>query len=183
MRKPSTCWCSGRWRDKIARWGCLMRLQDRALLYCKTCRHEWWSKRNYVAQVEDWTKRRRSGMTDQEILERILAGTLLVREEGGRVIVETVGHRGSVLNQTERAVHQYTTYRFVSICLDGKKKKVAVHKLNWMFHNRALVPEGFHVDHENGRGDVIDNLRLLPAAKNCATNCAPKFDPDQGELF
>jgi hypothetical protein len=183
MRKPSNCWCVGTWKAKSLRWGCLQREGDKSLLYCKQCRHEWWSKRAYVAQVEDWTKEIRSGLTDQDIMNRILAGTLLVTESGGKVVVESITpNRGkTVLKQIEREVHPYTAYRFVQINAAGLQKKIAVHKLNWMFHNRTLVPEGFHVDHENGRGDVIGNLRLLPAAKNCATNCAPK--PDQGELF
>ena len=129
--------------------------------------------KRYAAQIEPWTKDDRSGLTDEDILVRIVAGNLRVSEMNGFVIVESITpNRGTVtLKQIERSVHEYTTYRFVTICAGGKAKKIAVHRLNWMFHNRRVVPEGFHVDHENGRGDVIGNLRLLPAAVNCQTNC------------
>ncbi len=183
MRKPTNCWCKGTWKSKSLRWGCLRRDANGSLLYCKGCRQEWFSVRNYAAAIPMWRKEVRSGMTDQDILERIAAGSLRVREENGAVIVESDSHVGTtILKQIEREVHPYTTYRFVNITCRGRTKKVAVHRLNWMFHN-GPVPEGLHVDHKNGRGDVIDNLQLLTPAVNCATNCLPKFDPDQGELF
>lgn len=172
IRKPTNCWCKGSLRDKRLRWGCLKREENRSLLYCKDCRQEWWSVRKYAALIPMWVKRRRVGMTDQDIMNRILSGNLRVIESDGRVLVVSVtpNHGEVVLKQIERQVHPYTTYRFVQINADGTQKKIAVHRLNWMFHHQRLVPEGFHVDHENGRGDVIDNLRLLPAAVNCATN-------------
>lgn len=170
MRKPSNCWCKGRWKAKSLRWGCLKRVENRSLLYCKDCRQEWWSIRDYAAEIPMWVKDVRSGMTDQDIMNRIVSGSLRVLEENGRVIVESVSaNRGTTrLKQIERQVHPYTTYRFVNISSGGLQKKVAVHRLNWMFRNRKLVPEGFHVDHVNGRGDVYDNLQLLPGPVNCA---------------
>ena len=171
MRRPSNCWCSGTWKAKLPRWGCLKRLGDRSLLYCKVCRQEWWSKKGCAARVPMWEKEVRSGLSDQDILLRLVTGSLRVREEGGLVIVESDSHKGTnVLKQIERQVHQWTTYRFVCICSAGRQKKIAVHRLNWMSHHLKLVPEGFHVDHVNGRGDVFDNLQLLPAAENCRTN-------------
>ncbi len=178
VRKPTNCWCKGSWKVKSLRWGCLRRDASGSLLYCMDCRQEWLSVRNYAASIPMWKKRTRSGMTDEGILERIAAGSLRVREENGAVIVESVTAKGTkVLKQIDRAVHEYTTYRFVHISLGGRQKKVAVHRLNWMFHN-GRVPEGFHVDHEKDRSDTIGNLRLLPASVNCATNCQ-----DQGEPF
>ncbi len=183
IRKPTNCWCKGTWKTKSLRWGCLKRSAGKSLLYCKQCRHEWWSIRGYATEIPLWVKEVRSGMTDQDILDRIAAGSLRVREENGLVVVESTSLKGTtVLKQVEREVHPYTTYRFVNITGGGRKKKIAVHRLNWMFHN-GPVPEGFHVDHEKGRSDAIGNLRLLPAAVNCNTNGGPKFDPDQGELF
>jgi hypothetical protein len=170
-RKPINCWCQGTWKSKSLRWGCLKREKTRSLLYCKDCRQEWWSIRNYAATIPMWVKDARSGLTDQDIMNRIIYGSLRVIERKGLVIVESITSRGTTrLKQTERQVHPYTTYRFVNICADGKKKKIAVHRLNWMFNHQRLVPEGFHVDHANGRGDVIDNLRLLTVADNCRTN-------------
>jgi hypothetical protein len=172
LRKPTNCWCKGGWKAKSLRWGCLKREEDRSLLYCKDCRHEWWSFRSYAASIPMWVKEVRSGMTDQDIMNRIVSGSLRVIERKGLVIVESITpNRGITrLRQIERQVHPYTTYRFVNISCGGLQKKIAVHRLNWMFNHKRLVPEGFHVDHENGRGDVIDNLRLLPAAENCRTN-------------
>jgi hypothetical protein len=172
FRKPSNCWCQGHWKAKSLRWGRLKQEGKRSLLYCKDCRQEWWSIRNYASQIPMWVKEVRSGMTDQDIMNRILSGSLRVLEKKGLVIVESfTPNRGTVsLTQIERQVHPYTTYRFVEISAGGLKKKIAVHRLNWMFHHQRMVPEGFHVDHANGRGDVIDNLRLLPEAENCRTN-------------
>lgn len=172
MRKPTNCWCEGAWKVKIPRWGCLKREEKRSLLYCKDCRQEWWSFRRYAASVPMWTKQVRSGLTDQDMMNRIVAGTLRVRERHGKVIVESVTpNRGVVqLKQIERQVHPYTTYRFVVVSAGGLQRKVAVHRLNWMAHHMRLVPAGYHVDHEKGRSDLIRNLRLLPAADNCRTN-------------
>ncbi len=178
IRKPENCWCKGHWKVKSLRWGCLRRDANGSLLYCMDCRHEWLSVRSYAEAIPMWKKRTRSGMTDEDILNRIAAGSLRVREENGLVLVESITDKGTtVLKQIERAVHEYTTYRFVNISFAGRMKKIAVHRLNWIFHN-GPVPEGFHVDHEKDRSDTIGNLRLLPAAVNCATNC-----PDQEELF
>lgn len=184
MRKPANCWRKGDWKSKSLRWGCLRRDAGKSLLYCKVCRHEWWSIRSYAAEIPPWRKEVRSGMTDQDILDRIAAGSLLVREDNGLVIVESISAKLGItaLKQIEREVYPYTSYRFVNVTYGGRTKKIAVHRLNWMFHN-GPVPQGFHVDHEKDRSDMIGNLRLLPAAKNCATNCVPKFDPDQEELF
>ncbi len=183
MRKPKNCWCKGTRKVKSLRWGCLKRDANGSLLYCKDCRHEWLSVRKYAAAIPMWVKEVRSGMTDQDILDRIAAGSLRVREENGAVIVESDSHKGTaILKQTEHAVHEYTSYRFVNVTSGGRKRKIAVHRLNWIFHNGA-VPDGLHVDHKNGRGDVISNLQLLTPAVNCNTNGGPKFDPDQGEMF
>lgn len=172
MRKPSNCWCKGTWKAKSLHWGCLSRNEVLSLLYCKQCRHEWRSKAAYAVTIPMWVKEKRSGMTDQDIMNRILAGTLRVIERGGKVIVEsiTANHGATVLKQIEREVHPYTAYRFVNISAGGLQKKIAVHRLNWMHKHQRLVPDGFHVDHEKGRSDCISNLRLLPAAENCRTN-------------
>ena len=172
MRKPNNCWCVGTWKAKSLRWVCLQRYEGKWVLYCKQCRHEWMSIRRYAAEIPMWVKEVRSGMTDQDVMNRILAGNLRVMEDGGSVIVESItpNHGKTALKQIERQVHPYTTYRFVNISAGGLQKKIAVHRLNWMFHNKRIVPEGFHVDHMNGRGDVFANLRLLPAAENCRTN-------------
>lgn len=180
VRKPTNCWCKGTWKAKSHRWGCLRRDANGSLLYCLDCRQEWLSVRKYAASIPMWKKRKRSGMTDQDVLARIKARTLRVREENGLVIVESTTERGTaVLKQIERAVHEYTTYRFVHVSIGGRQKKVAVHRLNWMFHN-GPIPKGMHVDHRECRSDTIGNLRLLPAAVNCATNCGTSTE---GESF
>ncbi|MEM1224580.1 MAG: HNH endonuclease [Planctomycetota bacterium] len=104
-------------------------------------------------------------MTDQDILDRINAGTLTVLVNVPSVWSPST--RGWVRMSIITHQSHGSTYRFVSICHKGKKKKIALHRLVWMFANRSLVPEGYDVDHrEADKRDTIDNLRLLESSKN-----------------
>lgn len=133
---------------------------------CLKCGHKWNSRRKYVARLADHTEYSRKGMTDQDILDRILSGTLEVDMKGRFV----TSHRRETKQLT---VWEHTrngsTYRFVSICL-GHKKKISIHRLVWMAFWKQLVPEGQDVDHIKGREienpDGIENLRLLPVSVN-----------------
>lgn len=110
----------------------------------------------------------RQGMTDSCVLERIKAGTLRICPRGR--FVESRTNRGKKRLQIIRRKRNGSEYRFVSICANGKKKKVSVHRLVWMSQHMQLVPDGFDVDHENGKrirfADSIENLRLLPSSVN-----------------
>ena len=110
----------------------------------------------------------RRGMTDSCVLERIKDGTLRICPRGR--FVESKTNRGKTRLQIIRRKRHGSEYRFVSICANGKKKKVSVHRLVWMSQHMQLVPDGFDVDHENGKRirfpDSIENLRLLPSSVN-----------------
>jgi hypothetical protein len=113
-------------------------------------------------------------MTDEHILMRLVDGTLQVCERGlsvqswskrhGWVSLVIIEHRGDNGRGSK--------YRFVSVTFGGKKKKIAVHRLVWMAHNRQTVPTGFDVDHIHGKSveypDGIHNLRLLDSLANQA---------------
>jgi hypothetical protein len=118
--------------------------------------------------LEDHTERVFSGLTDEDIIERIALGTLTVLVNDPRVFSFS---RGSwrELRIIERESNS-SSYRFVEICKNSKKKKVALHRLVWMFANRRTVPDGYDVDHIEGKDiehpDAISNLRLLESRAN-----------------
>lgn len=172
MRRSSTCQCPGRnYRDKGKRWVVLNRNESgRSLLRCQKCGWEWRSSRLYVANLPDHTKRDLSGMTDEDILRRLRAGSLRVDKRTGLVASFDWRHkrwRGpmSVLHRTIRG----STYRFVRVCHGSKQKKVAVHRLVWMAEHGIVPPEGYDVHHKEPDAeypDGIDNLCLVPSSIN-----------------
>lgn len=168
-RKPTTCKC----KDK-SRWVVIERrkLPLTSRLYCLDCRWKWWSDRKYVAHLSDYKIASRSGMTDKDILQMIRDGLL-------RVDLETGQARRLNKQETEfRPLKRYLRvshrahYWFYKICNQGKQKRIAVHRLCWMFANRGLVPDGYDVDHIHGKDvenpDGINNLRILPSKVNQA---------------
>ena len=135
-------------------------------LKCLKCSIKWWAKRKYIANLKDHIEYSQSGLTDQDILDRIEAGTLWV--EADRVMSQS--HCGvSELAQIYRK-SSGSEYHFVTVWARNKKKKIAVHRLVWMFHNRSLIPDGFDVDHKFGKdvlnANAIENLQLLPSSVN-----------------
>lgn len=106
-------------------------------------------------------------MTDQDILDRIVEGTLAVLVNEPRVFL--FSRKEWIEPQVIERESNGSTYHFVTITRNGKKKKIARHRLVWMFHHRCLVPEDHDVDHIDGRSDAIGNLRLLQKADNRAT--------------
>jgi len=151
------------------RWRVLQRREDGAsLLKCLECNHKWKSRRKYVSRLEDHVERSRSGMTDADILYRLLNRTLIV-DANGRFVLSVRDSKASHLQIFERE-RKGTLYRFVQVCRRSRKKKIAVHRLVWMAHHWKVVPEGFDVDHIRGRNvefpDGIENLRLLPMEVN-----------------
>lgn len=107
-------------------------------------------------------------MTDRCVLERIKDRTLRICPRGR--FVESKTNRGKKRLRIIRRKRHGSEYRFVSICANGKKKKVSVHRLVWMSKHLQLVPDGFDIDHKHGRKikfpDAIGNLRLLPSSVN-----------------
>lgn len=171
FRKPSTCNCGpGGYREYGHRWVVIQRRArpQSSQLKCLECGWKWWSTRNYIEKLTDHVEQSRSGMTDEDILARILDGTLTVLVNEARVF----SFSRDTWNELRQAVRTSngSTYRFVDICSNGKKKRVAVHRLVWMFAHRSIVPEGHDVDHIEGKlrdnCDAIDNLQLLPSSLN-----------------
>lgn len=172
-KKPTCCKC-GNYREAGHRWGVLERRKQNqsSLLKCLECGWKWWSFCNYVASLPDHVEYSRKGMTDQDILDRIMEGTLVVMPLTCEVHTYNQNLRKwNKSNIIERNSHG-ATYRFVEVCRGSKKKKIALHRLVWIFYHRQLVPEGYDVDHFEGNArenpDAIDNLRLLESSVNRA---------------
>lgn len=161
---PIKCTCPGHYTDRWTRWRVLNR-DTRSRLYCLDCRKEWRSDAKYVPLLPDHSKRQRGGLTDEEVIERIRDGSLVV--DTAAAIVSSHGKPLAVIERTHRDGENRGTYRFVAVNHDGRQKKVALHRLVWMAANGRTVPAGYDVDHVNNQGDdSIGNLRLLPSAVN-----------------
>ena len=151
------------------RWRVLQRAEigEKSLLKCLQCGHKWHSQMKYVANLDDHVEYSRTGMTDHDILERLKNKTLVVDPLGRFVISYARKTKELTIWERER---RGSCYRFISICHNNKKKKIAVHRLVYMAHYMKVVPEGFDVDHREGRDieypDAIENLRLLPVSVN-----------------
>lgn len=162
------CRC-GIYKTAGHRWRVLQRAEigQKSLLKCLQCGHKWNSRMKYVANISDHIEQNRTGMTDSDILERLKAKTLIVDPLGEFIISRVKGE--TKLTIWDRPRHG-SCYRFVSICHNGKKKKIAVHRLVWMAHFEQLVPEGSDIDHIHGRNipypDRIENLRCLDVSLN-----------------
>ncbi len=105
-------------------------------------------------------------MTDEHILERIEAGTLVVNMGSLEVFSYFRGEWSRLRVKSHKS--NGSEYKFVEVCHQGMKKKIALHRLVWMFSMRSLVPDGCDVDHIEGKtlGDSIDNLQILSASEN-----------------
>lgn len=177
--KPSNCLCRGSWRDKIKRWGVIERRQGMSSrLICHECRWKWWSRRKYVSDIPNWDIRDRSGVCDQDILERLREGTLWVRTETAEVYSYLPPNPGKKLKVSHHR-SMCSTYRFVRVSSRGGQKKIALHRLVWMAANLRLVPEGHDIHHRDPKAEPVDginNLRAVPSAINRSRN-VPEGDP------
>lgn len=150
--------------------GRLVRLKskdERYLLKCLDCNGRWWSRAKYAGRLKRWTERSRKGMTDADILARLSDGSLVVDVDAATV--RTVGtQQNKQLKVIQREGPGGSTYRFVTICRGGRKKKIALHRLVWIAAHGRLVPEGHDIHHVNGpkAGDQIGNLALLTTHEN-----------------
>lgn len=168
----ATCKCSGGYRVNGEKWVVLLiREGMSSRLKCLACGWKWWSKAKYVRTLREHKERSRSGMSDEDILHRIVAGTLQVSPCGTEVVSVHRGNPKTLTILTHRGGNgNGSTYRFVTVCHNGRKKKIAIHRLVWMSVNLQVVPDGFNVDHIKGKGiqfpDSIDNLRLLESLEH-----------------
>lgn len=136
-------------------------------LKCLACSIKWWSKAKYVQQLPDHVERSRKGMTDIDILERIMDGTLWVEGETAWVIDRC---KAKVPLTVRTRTSSRSTYQFIEVSSRGRKKAIALHRLVWMYHHKQVVPEGYDVDHRFGKNiekpNSIENLRLLESSVN-----------------
>lgn len=137
-------------------------------LKCLRCGWKWWSRRRYIDQLPDHVERVQSGLTDEDVLQRIHDGTLIVLGS----VVRSYNHRQkswTPLKVLSRSPNGSTEYRFVTVCACGKKKKVALHRLVWMAYEKRVPPQGYdvhHVRHDVRHPDRYSNLRLVPSSIN-----------------
>jgi len=132
-------------------------------LKCLKCRWYWDSSRQYVDRIRDWTERSRKGLTDEDILARLIEGTLSVDIVKAEVYS---GDRKLSVREADRGSRG--RYRFVEICRNGKKKAIALHRIVWMAVTKRLIPDDKDIDHIRGSvaGDGISNLRCIPSSMN-----------------
>lgn len=171
MKKPTNCKC-GNYHEAGHRWVVLERRPSpqSSRLKCLECGWKWYSTCNYVAKLDDHVEKSYKGMTDQDILDRIAEGMLAVFPATAEVWSYSTNHKSwTKLRITERESNG-STYRFVEIWKGDKRKKIALHRLVWIAYHRQLVPEGYDVDHVEGKSreypDAIDNLQLLESGFN-----------------
>lgn len=172
MSKPSNCKCgSGGYRVRGHNWRVLTRRPrpGTCQFKCLACGWKWWARRRYADKLPDHSEQPRTGMTDQDILDRIEEGSLIVDTK--RATVVSVTHHGRrQLRVLRRKPPGGTYYNFVEICKAGRKKKITLHRLVWMAAHRQLIPDDCDIDHINGKGipnaDGIDNLRLMDSMRN-----------------
>lgn len=170
LRKPTTCKCRQPWHKILHRWRVLERRQSlSSQLKCLECGWKWWSTRKYVNKLQDHKEDHQNGLTDQDVLDRIKDGSLLVNIKTPMVVSHSCNKGKSVLQIIERESNG-SVYRFVTVRRYGKKKKIALHRLVWMAKHLQLVPNGYDIDHKQGRSDAIHNLRLRLSSENRSDN-------------
>lgn len=168
------------------RWVVLQRFDGGGFLKCLDCGWKWKSKCKYVAKLRDWKERSRAGLTDADILDRLLAGNL--RIDPVTAVVES-NLRGDWTELTQVEDTHESGYRFVKINWKGKQKKIAVHRLQWMAFAEQLVPDGYDVHHKQSsprpaaKPNALSNLELVESYENQCNGC-PGWDEweDAGEI-
>ena len=174
-----SCWCgSGGFRIHGHNWVCLVHRPwpGTCHLKCLQCAKKWLVRRRYTERLPRHVERSRTGLTDDDILNRINAVGLDVDLNTGQVFAVKPDGRCVLLKQIRRDPPRDSgngtrgAYHFVKICHEGKQKKIAVHRLVWMFATGQVIPEGFDVDHIEGKQiehpNAIRNLRLLESHRN-----------------
>lgn len=166
----------------MTRWVVLRRFDGGGHLKCLDCGWKWKSKRKYVRLLPDWTEESRTGMTDADILRRLRAGNLRINPVTSAVESNMKGDWRTIKQIASQ--HGEDGYRFVSICYAGKKKKIAVHRLQWMAYTDALVPDGYDVHHKKSpprpaeKPNCVSNLELRESMENQCEGCSPGWDDD-----
>lgn len=105
-------------------------------------------------------------MTDEDILARLVDKSLLVSPDTAEVV--SISNRlGKCKLKVRERFSQGTAYRFVTICKEGKKKDIALHRLVWMSVHLTVVPDECDVHHVKGNiSDAIWNLELMDSSRN-----------------
>lgn len=165
-----SCKCDGHYTDRWHRWRVLERQpggSKSSRLYCLDCRWEWRSRAKYVVLLPDHQKRVRSGLRDVDVLEAIIHRKLYRVDVNTATVYGRDGKPLTVITRTHKDGPQRGTYRFINFSIDGRQKKVTLHRLVWMVANGRTVPDGHDVDHvHNQDDDSIGNLRLLTSYDN-----------------
>lgn len=166
-RKPNQCTCGGHYTDKWHRWVVLKRGGESSRLYCLDCRAEWRSRAKYIVLLPDHQKRVRSGLTDHEVLNAIKSCGLFRVDVNAARVFSARGRELQVVEREHPEGPQRGRYRFVELCVSGRKKKVALHRLVWMVAHGRVPPPDCDIDHIKSQDDdTISNLRLLDSAEN-----------------
>jgi hypothetical protein len=179
MSKPSNCRCGrGGFKAHGHNWRLIHPREAPASqqVKCMACSWKWWTKRRWAARLSFHQERSRSGLTAFDILQRLQDGSLTVCRFGRTVISRT--SRGfKQLRIITRESPGGTIYRFVEVSMQGRKRKISVHRLVWMYYNQQLVPTGFDIDHkrhDDPDPDGLHNLRLRESSCNRSRRPLPE---------
>ena len=168
-----SCRCRPRNRSRLRRLNTTDQV-GAVTLWCLDCRAEWVSAAKYAATLQVHKPRRRGGMEDSDILDSLNDGSLVVNW----ATAEVRTHRGplKVIHRTHIHGANRGTYRFVTVCRHGMKKKIALHRLVWMSYHRRVPSLDCDIDHPHGsvNGDALWNTRELDKRINRANK------PDEG---
>lgn len=114
-------------------------------------------------------------MSDQDILDAFDTGILRIDVDGDLGVEKW--HRKNKtyvrLAEREHRKNGRITFNLANGTGDTKTQRTVYrNKLVWMWVHRRLVPEGYHIDHENGvcTDDRPDNLRLRDGLENSGDN-------------
>lgn len=99
-------------------------------------------------------------LTDLDLLRLINDGVITVDANAD---VYCNGSKLTKYLEGGRKDRETTKYELVRIYYGKARRAVAVHKLVWMEHTRAAVPEGFEIHHwdEDTTHNAFDNLLCL----------------------
>lgn len=98
-------------------------------------------------------KRKHPELTEAEILERILDGSLLLCFDTLRVFSFVYGaNKGRVATRKPRTIRirfsgRTTQYPFVRIKYKGKRRNIGLHRLAWMQHTLKPIPAECQIHH------------------------------------
>ena len=115
---------------------------------------------------------------ERDFLAQIALGWFMVRSDAGTIwrTVQFHGNRHGgpatmtrlVPTRAERSFSAKDGYLRVMFHSNGRRRRVAAHRIVWMLHNSRMVPAGMELNHKNGdkQDNRADNLEVVTRSQN-----------------